>query len=86
MCRYEVRKDLAEKRQRLHGRFVKNNKKSITELARAYQVESMTNSVLSSEINSRRDSVTNLINPMNNLNLQSESTSILENRSSYEEN
>ena len=35
--RYEIRKDLAEKRKRKHGRFVKSTKKSITELAKAYK-------------------------------------------------
>jgi hypothetical protein len=73
---------LAEKRLRFHGRFVKNNKKSITELAKAYQVESMTNSGMSSEINSRKDSVTNLITPMKNLHLSPDKFSLAENENS----
>ena len=69
---------------RFHGRFVKNNKKSITELAKAYQFEnnsSMTLSGLSSEINSRKDSVTNLITPMKQLNIQWENRSLPDNNS-----
>lgn len=72
--RYEVRKDLAEKRLRSHGRFVKHNKKSITELAKAYQIESISN--LSSGCSSRKDSVTGLIGPMQNMNLDYENVSI----------
>lgn len=47
MNRYEIRKDLAERRKRQHGRFVKSSKKSITELAKAYKgAQSMTNSAV----------------------------------------
>jgi len=46
-----------------------------------YQVESMTHSAMSSELNSRKDSVTNLITPMKNLGINSENGSMLDYKS-----
>lgn len=73
---YEIRKDLAEKRKRMHGRFVKSSKKSITELAKAYKGQSMTSSlasqnspILEMDEISRKNSFHSVINSMVKLSL-----------------
>ena len=67
---------MAVKRKRMHGRFVKSSKKSITELAKAYKCQSMTSSMMSQgspmpdmdEI-SRKNSFHSVINSMARLSL-----------------
>lgn len=69
--RYEVRKDLAEKRKRMHGRFVKSSKKSITELAKAYKGRSMASSMVSQEDEaSRKSSFQDMIVSMSRMKVE----------------
>lgn len=71
VTRYEIRKDLAEKRKRMHGRFVKSSKKSITELAKAYKGRSMASSMVSQEEQaSRKSSFQELIVSMSRMKVE----------------
>ena len=72
-CRYDIRRDLAEKRQRNKGRFVAKQKRDINALAKALNEEeslSKMSQMSFSDESSRKSSLSGLIFPMANMNLE----------------